>query len=143
MEVHSLLKGSKYQQTHQSGFTLIELLVVVVIMGILAAVGLPSMLAQAGKANQARAQNSVGAINRAQQAYFMENATFASSLHDLRIGNLTLEGYTINISVTSAEAKAEATPTRIGLTTYCGKVLTLSAGAQALTTATLSSGACS
>ncbi|HIK48361.1 type IV pilin-like G/H family protein [Thermosynechococcus sp. M55_K2018_012] len=75
------------------GFTLIELLVVVIIIGILAAIALPSMLNQAAKARLSSAKNTIGAINRAQQAYRLENTTFADTVTRLKLGVSKPDGY--------------------------------------------------
>ena len=65
------------------GFTLIELLVVIIIVGVLAAIALPSFLNQIGKARGSEAKSSIGTINRSQQAYRLEQNTFASALSNL------------------------------------------------------------
>lgn len=64
------------KKNQNKGFTLIELLVVVIIIGVLAAIALPNLLNQVAKGRQAEAKNNLGAINRAQQAYRLEKATF-------------------------------------------------------------------
>lgn len=68
------------------GFTLIELLVVVIIIGVLAAIALPSLLGQISKARQSEAKQNIGAINRAQQAFFLENQDFTTSVQAVGIG---------------------------------------------------------
>lgn len=68
---------SNKKANKNSGFTLIELLVVIIIIGILSAIALPSFLNQAAKARASEARTNVGAMNRSQQAYYLENQTFA------------------------------------------------------------------
>ena len=68
------------------GFTLIELLVVIIIIGILSAIALPSFLSQAAKARGAEAKANVGALNRAQQAYFLEQYSFTTNIDELGLG---------------------------------------------------------
>jgi type IV pilus assembly protein PilA len=67
------------------GFTLIELLVVIIIIGILSALVLPDLLGQANKARQTEAKTNLGALIRGQQAYRLQEATFAGNLSALDV----------------------------------------------------------
>ena len=105
-----LIQHMLNKKNGEKGFTLIELLVVIIIIGILAAIALPSFLNQANKARQSEAKSYVGSINRAQQAYYLEKSQFSPSLASLGLGiAASTDNYGYTISTAAAGTAAAAT----------------------------------
>ena len=90
------------------GFTLIELLVVIIIIGILSAIALPSFLNQANKAKESEAKQYVGSMNRAQQAYYLEEGAFADNNNFAQLG-LGIKTETQNYQYVIADGGTGAT----------------------------------
>ena len=99
---------------NQSGFTLIELLVVVAIIGILAAIAIPQFAAYRAKGFDARAESDCRNAATAEEAYFVDEATYSSTAADLpgfvqsEDVTVTLTGTATDFSVTCTSPKGTA-----------------------------------
>jgi type IV pilus assembly protein PilA len=108
----------------EDGFTLVELLVVILIIGILAALALPSFLGQRSKAQDTEAKTHASTVATALVTYEQDAGTFATATRAALIAiepsiaearNLVVSGTqdTFEVSVDSASAANGGGPVRI------------------------------
>ena len=69
----------------RKGFTLVELAVVIVIIGVLAAFGVPRFMKSVERSKAAEAFSYLSAVRDAQERYQAGNGTYATNLTDLDI----------------------------------------------------------
>jgi len=72
-----------FSRTAQRGFTLIEIMVVVVILGILAAVVVPRIMDNPGKARVAKAKQDIRQLESALELYKLDNFYYPNTQQGL------------------------------------------------------------
>ena len=96
----------------QSGYTLIEILIVVAILGILAAIAIPSYRANVVRGNRSVALAGLLDVANRQEQYYLDNRIYTTDLTDLGFpaalefdnGGLSAIAYNDNQTVVAAAA---------------------------------------
>ena len=103
-----MLQRMRQRANDEKGFTLIELLVVILIIGILAAIAIPSFIGQKSKANDASAKTQARTLQTAMETAATDaNGSYAGvNLVRLQEIEPTLKDESTNVpKVEKAEAK--------------------------------------
>ena len=95
----------------KKGFTLVEVLIVVIIIGILAAIGIPQFADSIEKAKGGEARAGLGHIQTGEKVYFAENETYSNATGDL---DITLSTTYWDFTIDATSTQYTATATRVG-----------------------------
>lgn len=107
---------------NRKGFTLVEVLIVVIIIGILAAIGVPQFADSIEKAKGGEARAGLGHVQTGEKVYFAENEYYTTALTDLDI-TLSQRYWSFTITTPSSTTYT-ATATRSG-GTRSGQTITM------------------
>jgi type II secretion system protein G len=106
-----MLTRLRERMGREEGFTLIELLVVMLILGILAAIAIPTFFNQRDKAQDAEAKVNVRAAETAMETYRTDNGGSVAGATSAIVAGLenTLDAGRLTVEVDNADLPVPAT----------------------------------
>ena len=133
---------------HAQGFTLIELMIAVAIMGIIAAIALPSYNAQMMKTRRADAYSCLVDASQRQEDFFYQNNSYTATLTNLGYAADPVScgddaNYTLTATATANNYLLTATRANVQTgDTQCGDLTLSSTGVKGNTNGSLPAASC-
>jgi type IV pilus assembly protein PilA len=98
------------RKAREGGFTLIELLVVVTIIGILAAIAIPTYVGQQDEAKDAAAKAQLRTAATSQQLYYARHDEYADNVPDLEAYGFRQGDQAVTVEAASASTYCMQAP---------------------------------